>query len=142
MHKTQLDYAREGDRHRYDEEAARAEGVSPEFIRAGIAAGTIIVCHNIKRTGGRALAVGKGLTTKVNANIGTSADDLDIAKELEKARVAVRHGADAIMDLSTGGPVDEIRRAIIAETDACIGSVPLYQAALDAVRNKNKPSWK
>ncbi|HWI41741.1 MAG TPA: phosphomethylpyrimidine synthase ThiC, partial [Verrucomicrobiae bacterium] len=63
---------------------------------------------------------------------------LDISKELEKARVAVAAGADAIMDLSTGGPVDEIRRAIIAETSACIGSVPLYQAALDAVRTRQK----
>ncbi len=59
-------------------------------------------------------------------------------KELEKARVAVKYGADAIMDLSTGGPVDEIRRAVVAETNACIGSVPLYQAALDAVRVKKK----
>jgi phosphomethylpyrimidine synthase len=138
MQKTQLEYARSGIITEIMKEAALAEGVPPEFIRAGIEAGNAIVCHNIKRKGGRPLAVGKGLRTKVNANIGTSADDLDIEKELEKARVAVRHGADAIMDLSTGGPVDEIRRAIIAETDACIGSVPLYQAALDAVRNKNK----
>jgi phosphomethylpyrimidine synthase len=135
---TQLEYARKGIITETMKEAALAEGVSPEFIRTGIAAGTVIICRNIKRKNGRPLAVGTGLTTKVNANIGTSADDLDISKELEKARTAVRHGAHAIMDLSTGGPVDEIRRAIIAETDACIGSVPLYQAALDAVRNKNK----
>jgi len=138
MTKTQLDYARQGTITKEMKEAALAEGVSPEFIRDGLVAGNIIICHNIKHAGGRPLAVGRGLRTKVNANIGTSADDLDIAKELEKARVAVKHGADAIMDLSTGGPVDEIRRAIIAETSACIGSVPLYQAALDAVRTKKK----
>ncbi len=138
MQKTQLDFARQGIVTEKMKEAALAEGVTPEFLREGIAAGTNIICHNIKRLKGRPLAVGKGLRTKVNANIGTSADDLDISKELEKARVAVRFGADAIMDLSTGGPVDEIRRAIIAETDACIGSVPLYQAALDAVRSKHK----
>ncbi|BDV41735.1 phosphomethylpyrimidine synthase [Geotalea uraniireducens] len=135
---TQLDYARKGIITDKMKEAALAEGVEPEFIRAGIAAGRIIICHNIKHGNGRPLAVGTGLRTKVNANIGTSADDLDITKELEKARTAVKFGADAIMDLSTGGPVDEIRRAIIAETTACIGSVPLYQAALDAVRTKNK----
>jgi len=118
--------------------AAAAEGVTAEFIRDGIAAGNIIICHNIKHLNGRPLPVGKGLRTKVNANIGSSADDLDISKELEKARVAVKYGADAIMDLSTGGPVDEIRRAIIAETSACIGTVPLYQAALDAVRVRKK----
>ena len=138
MNKTQLDFARSGIITDKMKEVALGEGVTPEFIRSGIADGNIIICHNIRRTGGRPLAVGKGLRTKVNANIGTSADDLDITKELEKARVAVRYGADAIMDLSTGGPVDEIRRAIIAETTACIGSVPLYQAALDAVRTKKK----
>ncbi|WP_298267806.1 phosphomethylpyrimidine synthase ThiC [Geobacter sp.] len=138
MATTQLEYARRGIITDKMKEAALAEGVAPEFIRDGIADGTIIICHNIRHGNGRPLAVGKGLRTKVNANIGTSADDTDITKELEKARVAVRHGADAIMDLSTGGPVDEIRRAIIAETNACIGSVPLYQAALDAVRTKKK----
>jgi phosphomethylpyrimidine synthase len=135
---TQLDFARQGIITDKMQAAARAEGVTPEFIRDGIAAGNIIICHNIKHLGGTPLPVGKGLRTKVNANIGSSADDLDISKELEKARTAVKYGADAIMDLSTGGPVDEIRRAIIAETSACIGSVPLYQAALDAVRVRKK----
>jgi phosphomethylpyrimidine synthase len=135
---TQLESARQGIITEKMHQAALAEGVEPEFIRAGIAAGNIIICHNNKHLNGTPLAVGKGLKTKVNANIGSSADDLSIEKELEKARVAVAAGADAIMDLSTGGPVDEIRRAIIAETPACIGTVPLYQAALDAVRNQNK----
>jgi phosphomethylpyrimidine synthase len=135
---TQIECARQGIVSDQMGEAARAEGVPPEFIRDGIAAGNIVLCHNRTRRDGRPLAVGKGLRTKVNANIGTSSDDLDIAKELEKARVAVASGADAIMDLSTGGPVDAIRRAIIAETAACIGSVPLYQAALDAVRTRRK----
>jgi len=135
---TQLEYARKGIVTEKMLQAALTEGVDAEFIRAGIAAGNIIICHNNKHLNGKPLAVGKGLRTKVNANIGSSADDLDIQKELEKARVAVAAGADAIMDLSTGGPVDEIRRAIIAETSACIGTVPLYQAALDAVRNKKK----
>jgi phosphomethylpyrimidine synthase len=117
---------------------AAKEGVPPEFIRDGIAAGNIIICHNIKHANGTPLAVGAGLRTKVNANIGSSSDDMNVENELEKARVAVKYGADAIMDLSTGGPVDEIRKAIIAETSACIGTVPLYQAALDAVRVKNK----
>ncbi|BCG48646.1 Phosphomethylpyrimidine synthase ThiC [Citrifermentans bremense] len=135
---TQLEYARKGIITDKMKTAALAEGVDAEFIRAGIAAGNIIICHNNKHTNGTPLAVGKGLRTKVNANIGSSADDLDFQKELEKVRVAVASGADAIMDLSTGGPVDEIRRAVIAETSACIGTVPLYQAALDAVRKHKK----
>jgi phosphomethylpyrimidine synthase len=135
---TQLEYARRGVTTEKMRIAALSEGVPPEFIRDGIAAGTIILCHNIKHANGIPLAVGAGLRTKVNANIGSSSDDMNVENELEKARAAVKYGADAIMDLSTGGPVDEIRKAIIAETNACIGSVPLYQAALDAVRNKNK----
>jgi phosphomethylpyrimidine synthase len=135
---TQLEAARRGMITEQMKIAAASEGVSPEFIRDGLAAGTIVICHNIKHSNGIPLPVGTGLRTKINANIGSSSDDTDMQKELEKARVAVKYGADAIMDLSTGGPVDEIRRAIIAETNACIGSVPLYQAALDAVRVKKK----
>lgn len=135
---TQLEFARRGLVTEKMQAAAASEGVTPEFIRDGIAAGNIVICHNVKHANGTPLAVGAGLRTKVNANIGSSSDDTDMEKELEKARVAVKYGADAIMDLSTGGPVDEIRKAIIAETSACIGSVPLYQAALDAVRVKNK----
>ena len=136
---TQLEYARKGMITEKMQSAARTEGVSAEMIRDGIGKGTIIICHNDKtHKHGQPLPVGAGLRTKVNANIGTSADDTDISKELEKARVAVKYGADAIMDLSTGGPVDEIRRAIVAETTVCIGSVPLYQAATDTVRIKKK----
>ena len=135
---TQLDLARQGVITEKMKNAAMAEGVSPEFIRDGVAAGNIVICHNVKHIHGIPLAVGAGLRTKVNANIGSSSDDTDMDKELEKARIAVKYGADAIMDLSTGGPVDEIRRAVIAETTSCIGSVPLYQAALDAVRVKKK----
>jgi len=130
---TQLELARQGIVTDKMKQAAVTEGIDPEVLRQRIAAGTAIICQNVKHTNGKPLAVGTSLRTKVNANIGTSRDDTSIDKELEKARVAVAAGADAIMDLSTGGPVDEIRRAIIAETSACIGSVPLYQAALDAV---------
>jgi len=136
---TQLEAARRGMITEKMKQVAAAEGVSPDFIREGLAAGTIVICHNdLRHPNGIPLAVGTGLRTKINANIGSSSDDTDMQKELEKARIAVKYGADAIMDLSTGGPVDEIRRAVVAETSACIGSVPLYQAALDAVRVKKK----
>ncbi len=135
---TQLELARQGIVSEKMTRAAAAAGIDPETLRLRIAEGTAIVCHNNRHQNGRPLAVGKGLPTRVNANIGTSKDDTSIDKELEKARVAVAAGADAIMDLSTGGPIDEIRRAIIAETDVCIGSVPLYQAACDTVVKKGK----
>ncbi len=135
---TQLESARRGVVTDLMRKAAEAEGINAEILRERIAEGRVIICHNTRRSGGIALAVGHGLRTKVNANIGTSKDDTSVDKELEKARVAVSAGADALMDLSTGGPVDDIRQAVIAETEACIGSVPLYQAALDAVLKKKK----
>ncbi|MDY0292864.1 MAG: phosphomethylpyrimidine synthase ThiC [Desulfuromonadaceae bacterium] len=118
--------------------AAEVEGIDAEILRQRVAAGTVCICHNVKHTNGTPLAVGEGLSTKVNANIGTSKDDISIDNELAKAKVAVAAGAHAIMDLSTGGPIDEIRAAIIAQTSACIGSVPLYQAAVDTVSKKKK----
>jgi len=96
---TQLEYARRGLITEQMQLAALSEGVSPEFIRDGLAAGNIVICHNIKHTNGIPLPVGTGLRTKINANIGSSSDDTDMQKELEKARVAVKYGADAIMDL-------------------------------------------
>jgi phosphomethylpyrimidine synthase len=135
---TTLEAARQGLITDLMRQAAAAEGIDAELLRSRIAEGTAIVCHNSRRGNGIPLAVGKGLRTKVNANIGTSKDDKSIDKELEKAKVAVAAGADAIMDLSTGGPIDEIRAAIIRETSACIGSVPLYQAAVDTVTRKGK----
>jgi len=135
---TQLEIARSGKISPAVQLAAAGEGIPAELLRQRIADGTAILCHNVKRSKGTPLAVGLGMRTKVNANIGTSKDDTSIDKELEKARVAVAAGADAIMDLSTGGPIDEIRAAVIAETSACIGSVPLYQAAVDTVTRKNK----
>jgi len=138
MDMTTLEAARQGIVTELMEQAAAAEGIAAETLRARIAAGTAVICRNRRHSHGTPLAVGLGLRTKVNANIGTSRDDTSIDKELEKARVAVAAGADAIMDLSTGGPIDEIRRAVIAETKACIGSVPLYQAAVDTVMRKQK----
>jgi len=136
---TQLEMARQGQITDLVRQAAAAENIDPEILRQKIAAGTAVVCRNNKHTTGRPLAVGEGMRTKTNANIGTSQDDRSIDKELEKAKVAAAAGADALMDLSTGGPIDEIRAAIIAETDLCIGSVPLYQAACDAVNRQGKP---
>jgi len=135
---TTLEAARQGIVTELMCQAAAAEGIAAETLRARIAEGTAVICRNRRHSHGTPLAVGLGLRTKVNANIGTSRDDTSIDKELEKARVAVAAGADALMDLSTGGPVDEIRRAVIAETNACIGSVPLYQAALDTVIRQQK----
>jgi phosphomethylpyrimidine synthase len=112
--------------------AAAEEGVTPESLRANVAAGRAVIPRNRKRGEIRPVAIGEGLRVKINANVGTSRDRADIAAELEKTRVAVAAGADAVMDLSTGGPIDGIRRAILAECPVPVGTVPLYQAAADA----------
>ena len=79
------------------------------------------------------LGIGKGLRTKVNANIGTSRDRMSIDDEIAKLKVAVSAGADAVMDLSTGGPIIEIRREILKQSTVSIGTVPIYQAAVETV---------
>lgn len=133
---TQLESARKGIITAEMKKAALKEGVEPEHIRKGIEEGTIIINRNKVHASIDGLAVGKGLRTKVNANIGSSQDRADINEELEKLRVAVEAGADAVMDLSTGGDVDSIRRAIMKESPVAIGTVPIYQAALDAKKKK------
>lgn len=136
--KTQMEFAREGIITSKMQQAADDACMPASVLRDKIAKGTAIVCHNNLHQGGTPLAIGEGIKTRVNANIGTSKDDTSIDNELEKAKVAIAAGADALMDLSTGGPIDEIRAAIIKETSICIGSVPLYQAACDTVIKKGK----
>jgi len=126
---TQIEQARQGVVTEEMTLCAAREGCSPEFIRAGVAAGTIVVLRNRTHGGIAPLAIGKGLRTKVNANIGTSRDRTDLAVELDKVRICVEAGADTIMDLSTGGDIRAIRRAIVAASPLVIGTVPLYQAA-------------
>jgi phosphomethylpyrimidine synthase len=80
------------------------------------------------------MGIGEGLTVKVNVNIGTSRDMTSLEDELEKARIALKYGADTIMDLSTGGDIDEIRRSMLKEVDVPLGTVPIYQTGLKAAR--------
>ncbi|HNI41803.1 MAG TPA: phosphomethylpyrimidine synthase ThiC, partial [Methanoregulaceae archaeon] len=110
---------------------ARQEGVTEDFIRRGVAGGHITIpvspYRDVKICG-----IGEGLRTKVNASIGTSTDIVDIAMEVKKAKAAERAGADTLMELSTGGDFVEIRKQVIANTTLSVGSVPLYQAFIEA----------
>lgn len=133
---TQLEAARKGIITEEMKICAEREGVSPEFIRKGIKDGTIVVIRNIKHTSILPLAIGKGLKTKINANIGTSKDRVDIDLELEKVRVSIAAGADTIMDLSTGGDIRAIRKKIIQASSLPIGTVPIYQAAADTLEKQ------
>ncbi len=134
---TQLEAARKGVVTEEMKNAALSEGVDPDFIRKGIEDGTVIITRNTLHRSIQGLAVGRGLRTKVNANIGSSQDRADIEEELAKLRAAIEAGADAVMDLSTGGDVSAIRKAVMAESTVPIGTVPIYQAAYDA-RRKGK----
>ncbi|MBF8251329.1 MAG: phosphomethylpyrimidine synthase, partial [Deltaproteobacteria bacterium] len=127
---TQIENARQGIVTEEMKKAALSEGVSVDFIRDGVAKGNIAICRN-KRRDIEPLAIGKGLRTKVNANIGTSGDSSDLSVELEKLRVAVKAGADAVMDLSTGGSLDDIRKEIIKQSPVTIGTVPIYSAVVE-----------
>ncbi len=112
---------------------AEKEGVDPESVRSGVADGSIVIPANINHKGVEPLGIGKGLRTKVNANIGTSSDYGDVNTELEKLQAAASGQADTVMDLSTGGDINAIRRAIIASTSLPLGTVPLYQAGIEAI---------
>jgi phosphomethylpyrimidine synthase len=115
---------------------AKDEDELPEVICQRIAEGTVIITRNIMRENVHPLGIGKGLRTKVNANVGTSQDLCDPNLEVEKAKIAVKYGADTVMDLSTAGDLDKIRQAIIKAVNVPIGTVPIYQAAIEAVKKK------
>jgi len=111
--------------------AALSEGIAPEKLAEDIAAGVSVIprntIHPIKP-----IAIGRGLTTKINANIGTSKDRVSFDDEMEKLDILVKYGADAVMDLSTGGPVKDLRRLLLNKSPIAVGTVPIYEAAIFA----------
>jgi len=105
---------------------AKAERFEPAAFARGIAAGRIVVPKNPARNH-RACAIGEGCTVKINVNIGTSGSRCDPAMEMKKAQAALANGADALMDLSTGGDLVAIRKKIL-KLDTTVGTVPVYEA--------------
>jgi phosphomethylpyrimidine synthase len=130
---TQILEARKGNITPEMEAVSRSEGVSVEHILAGVADGAVVITRNTLHQSIAPLGIGKGLRTKINANIGTSKDRMSVDDEIEKLKVAVSAGADAVMDLSTGGPIIEIRKQILKYSTVAIGTVPIYQAAVETV---------
>jgi phosphomethylpyrimidine synthase len=108
---------------------AADEGHEPESIRAEVAAGSVCIPANVHHASLHPCGIGKSLRTKVNANIGNSKLGSSVEQELEKLRVSVQYGADAVMDLSTGADLDAIRSAIIHESRLPVGTVPVYAVA-------------
>jgi phosphomethylpyrimidine synthase len=123
-----MHYARKGLITEEMEYIARVEKVSAELIRSEVARGRMIIPANIRHTNLEPMAIGVESKCKINANIGNSATTSNIDEELEKLRYSVKYGADTVMDLSTGGDIPEIRKAIIGHSPVPIGTVPIYEA--------------
>ena len=130
---TIMEVARRGEITPMMKKIAEKENVSPEFIRNGIASGRICAPCNPAHDPEPA-AIGEGLSVKINVNLGTSRDIVDLDAELQKLQVALKYGADAVMDLSTGGDIDAIRARLLKECPVMMGSVPIYQTGLTAAR--------
>lgn len=132
---TQLELARQGKITEAMEIVAKQEKMEVDIIRERVAEGTITICANVNHASLIPRGVGKGLSTKVNANIGTSSAYPDIEPELVKLQAAIDAGADAVMDLSTGNNIDASRRAIIEKSTVMVGTVPIYQATVNAIKS-------
>ena len=133
---TQMQLARQGKITEVMAAVAKAEGMAPEMLREKVAAGTVAICANVNHTSLRPFGFGEGLATKVNANIGTSSAFPDLEPELAKLDAAIAAGAHAVMDLSTGDNIDASRRAIIERSTIAVGTVPIYQATVEAIKSK------
>jgi phosphomethylpyrimidine synthase len=136
---TQIEAARQGILTPQMSTVAAGEEVTPEFVLQMVAEGKIVIPWNHGRKP-RAVGIGKGLRTKVNASIGTSSDIIDYAAEVRKAKIAQEAGADTLMELSVGGDLNRVRREVIAATDLPVGNVPLYQAFCEAARKYGDPN--
>jgi phosphomethylpyrimidine synthase len=126
--RTQLHYARKGIVTEEMQYVARRERLQPELVRDEVARGRMIIPANIHHANLEPMCIGVASLCKINANIGNSSTTSNISEELEKLRSAVQYGADTVMDLSTGGDIPEIRKAIIANSPVPIGTVPIYEA--------------
>ena len=114
---------------------AEIENVSQDFILKSVAEGTIVIPSNVNRDI-EASGIGAGLRTKVNATVGTSTDIVNFDEEVQKAQIAIDHGADCLMELSIGGDLDVIRRRVLDISPLPVGSVPVYQAAIETIRDE------
>ncbi|WP_297938263.1 phosphomethylpyrimidine synthase ThiC [uncultured Campylobacter sp.] len=134
---TQMYYAKKGVITPEMNYVAQAEMLDPKLIRSEVAAGKMIIPANIHHENLLPMAIGREAKTKINANIGNSSLSSDIDAELEKLQICLKYGADTVMDLSTGGDLDAIRSAIIANSTVPIGTVPMYQIIHDIKEVEN-----
>ncbi|MFP4085335.1 MAG: phosphomethylpyrimidine synthase ThiC [Desulfobacteraceae bacterium] len=133
---TQIQRARAGEVTPEMKTVAEKEGVDPLWLRDQVAAGRVVIPVN--RSGGRGVpcGIGEGLLVKVNANIGTSSDRADLDEELEKLKASIAAGTDTVMDLSTGSNISASLQAVLRESSVPVGTVPIYQAVVEAVESQ------
>jgi len=131
---TQMHYARQGIVTEAMNRVASIEKIGPEMVRSEVARGRLIIPANVNHQSLEPAGIGLAVSCKINANIGNSSVTSSLDQELEKLRLAVRHGADTVMDLSTGGDIDRIREAILRESTVPVGTVPIYQAVAGTSR--------
>ncbi len=137
---TQMFYARAGVVTEEMRFVAEREGIDAEGVRSEVARGRMILPANVHHPELEPMAIGIAARCKINANIGNSAVVSDVEGELTKLAVCLRHGADTVMDLSTGGGITEIREAILRRSPVPIGTVPIYQAIQEVARPEDL-SW-
>ena len=128
MYTTQMDAAKKGMITKEMTVVAEKEGVDPEVLRERIAVGSVVIPANKNHTSLSPEGIGEGLKTKINVNLGVSKDSSSMDEELDKVRKALSMKAEAIMDLSNYGKTTEFRDALIKESTAMIGTVPIYDA--------------
>lgn len=134
---TQLFYAKNGIITGEMEYVAKIEGLEADFVREQVAIGRAIIPANINHHNLIPMAIGRAFKCKINANIGSSALSSGLEEEVQKVKTSIKYGADTIMDLSTGGNLDEIRSAVISNSSVPIGTVPMYQIIHDVGDIKN-----
>ncbi len=132
---TRIERARQGIITDEVREVAADEGIDPEQLSRDISEGLTVISRNMNHDI-RPLGIGRGLKTKINANIGTSRDRISLDEEMEKLDVLIKYGADAVMDLSTGGPIKDIRRLLLRKSTVSVGTVPIYEAVARAAEEK------
>jgi phosphomethylpyrimidine synthase len=132
---TRIEYAKKGIITDEVKAVAALEGLTPEQLSLDIASGVSVIPIN-KNHDINPVGIGRNMRTKINANIGTSKDKVSIDSERKKLEVIIHYGADAVMDLSTGGPIRDLRNMMIRESTIPIGTVPIYEAAVRSAEQK------
>ncbi len=136
---TRIELARQGVITDEVKQVAVEEDIGPEQLSQDIASGLTVITRNINHDI-KPLGIGRGLKTKINANIGTSRDRVSLDEEMEKLDVLIKYGADAVMDLSTGGHIKDIRKMLIGKSTIAVGTVPIYEAVARAAEEKSSIS--